>query len=272
MSTPTLGAPITITSTVELTVTYTDATTDTVQIGTGTYYMQGDGTSTDLVQKLQDAFTADAEGSWTCTLHEDKRGHLKLSKVAGTKGVTSVTFAAPLSASALGFSVATEVISAATLGASPYRVAWLWCPDAVDDSAEPTGNQQVTRGAFTGTGVGSMSFYTTPDRWNHNLIEVYAAEMFNHYRADSTHAGNVADLNVNDPNATLEAFLVQVRSDSDGIIPTLRWTTDYTTPATYRQVRMLNFALYGGPRAWVKAKNPAPLWFELEWEFAEVPA
>lgn len=270
MTTPVLHAPFTLGADVQLTVRYTDLTSDTVDINAGTKYVLGDGSSSDWIQELSDALNGDAEGTYAVTLHELTRGHCRITKTSGAKTLLQIDFVPTFPARLFGFSSSdsSNSITSSVLGNSAFRCAYLWAPGWPDDRARPDPGSIVI-GAHTGSGNGSADDYSRPDRWSHNLTEIYAAEVFEYFRQQTDHAANVP-VSRFDTNVTLEAFLVTLRGLLNGQIPTLKWVPSLSDPTTQRDVRILNFDLYGSPRAWIAETNDAPLWYELEWQMAEV--
>lgn len=268
-----LSHPVVLSSAATIVVTYTDTSTDNVAVAAGTYYIQGDGASDDLIQVLEDAFNADADGTWDLELKNNSTatvGHVAGQITPGAKTVSTITWDTTyLPGNTLGF---TAVTSNAVLQAgSTNRCASIWVPITYDTREEPEPYVAIV-GNHTGGTSGVTDYYTGHTIWHHELIEVYAAEVKSYYTGISAHVANVSGLAASDPNASLQAWLESYRTLCNGATPTCRWTSDTSDYSTYRSVRITDTNLVAGPEAWIAERNPAPLWYDLRFKLSEVPS
>lgn len=255
-------APITITGgSAQITVTYDDLTTQDVTLDAGTYYPQGNGSASDFLQELEDQLNTWATDGDTWTVEATSTGlryRCKITAVGG-KTVSKITFNTEIDNNTLGF-LTTEPAFTLGVATGTHRMAHVWLPEEETFLDETEPNPECIQALTASTGV--TDFY---DRMAPRILawpEVWGALVLSQYTADSAHAANAHDnLATTDPNASLEAWLGQVRAEGNGDSPLVRWCPDLSSPGTYTSC-ILPAEGYT-TRGWVQFKNDGPLWYSL---------
>ena len=261
-----------------ITITYTDATTENVDLNTtySPFYIQGDGANEDLLDAVQDALdSATAITSSTVTLLSTQRVRISINS---TKTVSTLTLVqSDFRPYHLGFAVTVgpSVISGFTTVASAevvtadFRPPSTWCPSTEDFGGLRTRRDVVvSQGADDGSGVDDV--YSGHRVSSHRIPEVFGVLMRSTLASDADHVANVGSLTSGDTNAALDSWLLSLHTLLGGVRPTLRWTPDTSTRGTYRSVRINTAALYASIEGWIVETNDAPLFHDLEFELSEV--
>lgn len=278
-TTPCLAYPITIGTGPHLRLTYTSGSgggSEDVSIAAGTYYVLGDGSSADLLAAIDTAL--DSAPSSTGNVVQ----YLTSQKIniifTSTKTVDLLTFlTSQVTARDLGFAN-DDTTSSVLAGPGPagkeliegtYRAQSVWCP-STQDFADLIYRRDAAISQTAGSGAGVDDVYTGHSISTHDIPQVFGALITEQVVADSGHVSNVADLTVDDTNATLEHWLVKYSALLGGARPTLKWQPDSSTRATYRDVKIGNAAMIGGVEGWITSTNMAPLFHDLQFELIEV--
>lgn len=260
-----------------LTINYTDLSFESVSLGAGTYYVQGDGSSSDLIQEVEDALNTNASSvTFTVAVTTSPLGEVLIT-ATGAKTVDTIDFiTSQIYPMDLGYALTTSTTqigfaASPNIALSTYRVPSAWYPSAVVTTEEPTRMDKAV-GQFGDDGLGVVDVYVGHVRRRISIVEVYAAVVREEYVSDAGHVANVSGLESGDTNAPLESWLVRLQDLLGGTVPTLRWTPDISSPSTYRSVRITDVDLYGSVSAWISETNDAPLFYDLEFELSEVPS
>lgn len=257
-------APITLTAgSAHVTVRYTDLSTQDVTISAGTYYPQGDGGATDLFKAMADAFDAQATDGVNWTFTPQTSGlwwRIRIeSDGSGAKTPDRLTFnTTELVAADLGFA-SSPITLILGVGTGTYRASHCWHPEEETYIDEDLEAPVVIQALSASTGVTDV--YSAMGTKEMFWPRVWGALVATQYTADSDHAAAITGLNTADPNASLEAFLADVRSGANGDTPVVRWCPDRASPGTYENI-ILPAEGYTVP-GWVQQRNPAPLWYTL---------
>lgn len=265
---PKIAYPVTLTASADLRIIYTDTTEETVTVAAGTYWIQADGSASDLLQTVETALLGAASVS-TCTV--STANHRVTILIQSTRTVDTVSFDTPaqLLPFDLGFALdgtTSQIAFGSVLGSelaiSNYRAPSNWIP-STEDFGDLITRQDVVISQTAADGSGVDDVYTGRKTSAHDIPEVYGALIRDQIVALSDHASNVTGLTTGDTNATLEGWLTRLHALLGGARPTLRWTPDITTPATFRTVKITEPELIGGVAGWITETNQAPLFHDL---------
>jgi len=260
-------------------ITYTDAVEEDVDlvIPATPFFIQGDGASTDLLDAVKDAL--DSAASITASsVTLSPTAQKVIIAINSSKTVASLTLVQDdFKPYHLGFEVTTTatVISSFTTVASneiatgSFRPPSTWCPSTEDFGGLRTRRDViVSQGADDGSGVDDV--YTGHRVSAHRIPEVFGVLIRSTLASEANHVANVSNLTSGDTNAALDSWLVSLHALLGGVRPTLRWTPDTSTRATYREVRINTAGLLAGVEGWIVETNDAPLFHDLEFELSEV--
>ena len=261
-----------------ITITYTDTTTENVDLNTthSPFYVQGDGANSDLLDAVKDALeTATAITSASVTFLTTQRVRIS---IVSTKTVSTLTLIqSDFRPYHLGFAVSTgtttitgfSTIASAEVVTGDFRPPSTWCPSTEDFAGLRTRRDVVvSHGADDGSGVDDV--YSGHRVSSHKIPEVFGVLMRSTLATDADHVANVGSLTSGDTNAALDSWLLSLHALLGGVRPTLRWTPDTSTRATYRSVRINTAGLLAGIEGWITETNDAPLFHDLEFELSEV--
>jgi hypothetical protein len=273
-----IGYAITITGGTgpHLRITYTDTNTDNLTIGAGTYYILGDGSSTCLLQEIEDLILATTPiTSCSVALHGAGAGRVLIT-TGGTKHIDKIdSLTTHITPKDLGYvlDATTEITFAVLFGSSIssglYRCPSLWIPSTSYDLADIITRRDRAVGAYTATGTGVVDHYAGHSHSTHILPEVWAALVRLQYAADAGAVANVPGMTSGDTHAALEGWLDRVADLLGGAVPLLRWTPDVDTAATHRSVRITDTRLYEGVEAWIELSNEGLNWHDLSFRLSE---
>ena len=285
-----ISVPIVLTApAAQLKLLYADATPVNITVDAGTYYFDDSDTSTvdkyDLCRKIGEEMTAAvaAVGGETWTVSHTTtglRGRLTFSFTGSSKTPYSIQSQnAELSSVMLGIHPTNETFALGFSGASSatttYQRAGIWL--ARDIELAPGGDtddRHVCILAHTPSGAGVVDHYGGYTARNIMIgPAIPGALIKTEYAADSGHVAQVSGLTISDPNVSLQAFLARLRLVANGAsIPTLRYASDDTAPATYKEIRLLNAELYNTTQAWTGGAptSQAPLLYGINFEAADI--
>ena len=279
VTTPMISHPhnTAITSTPHFEVTFGTAGAQSltgVARATRTLYPQGNASATtDLIEWLEVCLnTNSASMVFSCTLGAPGTGRLRISATGPDTfvGMSTLTSEVTLYDLGLALTTATTAILASTsIINGAYRIPSLWCP-STQDFGDLTTRRDVAVSATADSGVGVDDIYTGHKVSSHDIPGVFGALIRTSVVSVAAHAQNVDDLTTGDTLAPLESWLVSLHSLLGGARPTLRWTPDIATPATFRSVYLANPALLSGVEGWITDTNLAPLFHDLSFELVEV--
>ena len=261
-----------------ITIAYTDGVTENVDLNTthSPFYVQGDGANSDLLDAVKDALeSATHITSASVTFLTTQRVRIS---IVSTKTVSTLTLIqSDFRPYHLGFAVTTgtttitgfSTIASAEVVTGDFRPPSTWCPSTEDFGGLRTQRDVViSQGADDGSGVDDV--YSGHRVSTHRIPEVFGVLMRSTLASDSDHVANVGSLTSGDTNAALDSWLLSLHALLGGARPTLRWTPDTSTRATYRSVRINTAGLLSGIEGWINDTNDAPLFHDLQFELSEV--
>ena len=261
-----------------ITITYTDATTESVDLLTSysPFYIQGDGANEDLLDAVKDPLgRSEYHGRIGDAAQRLQRVYLAIS---AAKTVSTLTLVQDdFKPYHLGFEVnttATVISGFATVAGNETKLA----------SFRPPRRGAHQPRTLEGSGRGETSWCLkvlmmalvlmtyTQDTVSAptESPRVFGVLMRSTLASDADHVANVSDLTSGDTNAALDSWLLSLHSLLGGVRPTLRWTPDTSTRGTYRSVRINTASLYASIEGWIVETNDAPLFHDLEFELSEV--
>ena len=275
---PALSHPVTITAPASgnhITITYTDASTQGVDLASGTYYIQADNSATDLFEALETALETASNITTASTTFSSSQ--LVTLRTRGAKDVNLLTFDTTIILPYhFGFATSTATTTVTVTPGSPdstavalYRPPSFWCPSTEDfDDLQTRKDVAVSQGADDGGGVDDI--YTGHVSSAHWIPEVFGVLIRNTLASDANHVANVSGLSSGDTNAALDSWLVSYHALLGGARPTCRWTPDVGTMATFRSVKVGGVEMLGSVEGWIEDTNEAPLFHDLRFTLAEV--
>lgn len=272
LTVPMLSYPVVIASDLTLGIDFTSVTDEDVTLAAGTYYVQGDDASTDLLKVLEDALNTNSRGAnFTVSLNTSA---LKVLITGTGQAVTEIEVVGGADVlKALGYTLTTGIFItfAGAFASAPYRPAAVWCPSEEDHAGIPTQTDAIV-GQMGDDGDGVIDVYSGRTVWEHRFYEVYPPLVRSHYASNATMVGDVRSpsLSSGDTNAALDGWIRRLQTLTNGATPTLRYTPDVTTLGTYRSVRLGAVNLYGSVTPWIASTNEAPRHHELRFELIEV--
>ncbi len=270
---PKIAYPVTLTASADLRLVYTDATEETVTVAAGTYWVQEDGTAADLLQTIETALLSAASVS-TCEVALSSN-RVRIS-ILSTRTVDALHFdtAAQLLPFDLGYALDTTTTSVGFVAFGSSELAWSanrapshWIP-STEDFGDLITRQDVVVSQTAADGSGADDVYAGRKTSEHDIPEVYGALIRDQIVAIADHAASVNGLATGDTNATLEGWLTRLHGLLGGVRPTLRWTPDISTPATFRTVKITDPEMIGGVAGWITETNKAPLFHDLAFKLA----
>lgn len=274
---PQIAMPLTIASGPHLRLTYDDASTDDVTLAAGTYYVQGDGASGDLLEEIKDKILALSAISGIVYSFPASTQRITLTITVTGKALSTITtLTDQLYAMDLGYGLTTSTttITFATVGAkelslAQYRPSNTWCPSTEDfDGLRTRRDVAVSQSSDSGAGVDDI--YSGHRVSSHWIPEVFGVLLRSTLAGDADHVANVSDLTSGDTNAALDSWLVLYHAQLGGARPVLRWTPDTSTRSSWRSVYLSSSALLAGIEGWIEDTNQAPLFHDLRFELSEV--
>jgi hypothetical protein len=280
VTTPSLSYALTIpaASGPHLRVTYTDTNTANVTLTAGTYYVQNDGASDDLLFEIETQLEALPDITSIILGFNSTDNRIVFASL-GSKDIDYITtLTTHLTPFDLGFdtSTTTTVINFSgtptALATADYRVPSVWIPSTSYDLLDTRTKRDRAIGAFAPSGAGVVDVYTGHTVSQHVLPEVYAVLMREQYASDSGSVGNVPGLNLNDTNAALDGWLRRLAALLNSDVPILRWTPDKDAHTVYRQVRLTETSLYESIESWIESDNEGLQYHDLAFELSEVPS
>jgi hypothetical protein len=280
VATPSLSYALTIpaASGPHLQVTYTDTNTANVTLTAGTYYVQNNGASDDLLFEIKTQLEALPDITSVVLGFNSTTNRLVFASV-GSKDIDFITtLTTHLTPFDLGFDTSTTstVInftgSPTALALADYRVPSVWLPSTSYDLLDTRTKRDRAVGAFVQSGAGVVDVYQGHTVSQHLLPEVYAVLMRDQYASDAASVSNVPELNLNDTNAALDGWIRRLGALLDSDVPILRWTPNKDFHGTYREVRLNNVRLYESIEGWIESDNEGLQYHDLAFELSEVPS
>lgn len=262
-----------------LRITYTDASTEDITLGTAggaSYWFDSRTGSTDLAEHITDALDAATSDTWAVEVETSGWfGRVRFEQTAGSKTPDEITcLTTSLTLRHLGRSRSNNTPpETATLlsGTSAYRSSLIWSPEEILTEDEPEETYSVVV-AHTAQGAGVFDNYGGRESRAMLMPLVWGALVWDAYAQDADHRSNVPDMPAGDLNATLQTFVRELRRFGGGDIPVVRVLTERGDETTGRDMRPLDAALYTSPRGWAtEHADKAPLRYVVHPTLALVP-
>ena len=232
-----------------ITVTYADASTDDVALGSVTLYADGGSASTSLGKAIENALNADAVSKGTTWVVSEPStglsGRMTITGTGGSSAPTQLEFLTDdLTSRDLGLTAAATATVALTTGTvtGAYQKRWLWRPRVIISQDRPqrmrlrTGAASRTSGTGVSRDLGAVVL--------HRILLKYveAALIDTVHTARTGYVDRVTGLDEDDPNAALSTFWADVAAGNvDGVPPLVRYYRDATAPTDYTSCRWLDW-------------------------------
>lgn len=246
-----------------LRVTYTDFTTDDITLGVsgGTaYWPLASGGFDDLLAVLGAELTAGADGTWSVTLlTPDPWGRILITQTpGGAKSVSSIEWLGDdLTPRNLGLALSGATTNFVTAGSTriatgQYRLRWLYSPDQVCTEDDPDDTHEIVELELPG-GSAVVDDYGGRSIRRILIPYVEAGMLKTEYTADTDYNARLDTINTKDINASLQAWLEELRTRLGGPPPRLRWVGDRSDASVYVLCTLATQSpsLYGSVAAWV---------------------
>lgn len=267
MSYPIFTLPVTLTAAFHIRVWYDDGSDEDVAIGAGTYYPDGSGTSSDLLQALSDALNAQATSkAWALTQTGD--GRLVITASPAMVEVDRWEFlTTELRPRDLGMAADNsdlEMDFTADAFTCPFRRRWAWMPDTnvIKDHVEQ--QKWIVSEEAPNSADADVTYYGSYHLLTVGLRFLRAAYVYQHYLDQAAYATS-AGLQTGDPNASLEALWDDmVDMIENGVVPTLRYAKDIGSASTFTLLRITSPDWLGAlERGAATQANPGPLLYDV---------
>lgn len=277
---PAYALPIVLDGTEQITVTMAGGSTSSTYTATltaGTYYNH-DPTEADsfglLVKAELNAAEITAGNTATWSVVEDTAAlthTYKLTRTGDTSdsmtsfGVSSALMATFLGLEGVTTTAGTELANASddTTITPTYQMGYLWAPRTIltRDVRPPLSS---VAGTITAPGRAVVDGYGAYQRIRHTIEFVPAALVYDDKAADSDYITCVDNLEVSDPNTTLETFWGLCRTLSDGNPPVIKYWADDTYPTgTDEDIVIADVEWLTDMEAVAEEQNPAPLLYRV---------